>query len=96
LKTAAADGECSRQLLAAQQQARQQASRLSGLKERGALLEQGELDLANLRVDAAQQALEKAALILTQPILKLRWYAATVKRVSFGSGLYIRNNACPS
>ncbi len=34
------------------------------LKERSTLLEQGELDLANLRVDAAQQAFEKAALIL--------------------------------
>lgn len=34
------------------------------LAERDALLKQGELDLANLRVDAAQQAFEKAALIL--------------------------------
>lgn len=34
------------------------------LAERAALLKQGELDLANLRVDVAQQAFEKAALIL--------------------------------
>lgn len=34
------------------------------LKERSDLLAQGELDLSNLRVDEAQQAFEKAALIL--------------------------------